>query len=281
MAIYAIGDIQGCFDEFKALLEKLQFNPGQDNLWLTGDLVNRGPDSLKVLRYVRDLGESAVTVLGNHDLHLLAIAYVGDKKRTEDTFDELLSAPDKDELLDWLRHRPLMHTAETVGYTLVHAGLSPHWTLADARQYAYEVEHVLRGQHYRHYFVHMYGDEPAQWSANLKRWDHLRYITNCFTRLRYVDLEGRLCLKFKGSPEEKPSDYIPWFKVGGRKSKDNRIIFGHWAALGFHDEDGVIGLDTGCLWGGMLTAVKLDGPPGSKLEPISLPCGRVCDPKDF
>lgn len=281
MAIYAIGDIQGCFDEFKALLEKIKFDPGQDNLWLTGDLVNRGPDSLKVLRYVRGLGESVITVLGNHDLHLLAIASVGDKKNNDDTFDELLNAPDKDELLDWLRHRPLIHTAEYFGYTLVHAGLSPQWTLANARQYAHEVEHVLRGQYYRHYFVHMYGNEPAQWSENLNRWDRLRYITNCFTRLRYVDIEGRLQLNFKGPPEKSPSDHIPWFKVDGRKSKDNKIIFGHWATLGFHDADGVICLDTACLWGGKLTAVKLDGPPESKLEPISLSCAEACDPKSF
>ena len=259
MSIYAIGDIQGCFDELIGLLEEIHFDPTIDCLWFTGDLVNRGPDSLKVLRFVRDLCEkgAALTVLGNHDLHMLAVAEDLAPFHYGDTLSEIFAAPDREELLSWLRCQPLMHHDAEINYTLVHAGLAPQWNLASAQTCTKQVEAVLQGENYRDFFTHMYGNEPNVWSDDLIGWDRLRLIINYFTRLRFCKADGTICVKAKGKPGTQPKGYLPWFEVPNRKSQDLRIVFGHWSTLGLYQNDGVIALDTGCLWGNQLTAMQL------------------------
>jgi len=263
LSVYAIGDLQGCFDELKELLDKINFDNKNDQLWFTGDLVNRGPKSLKCLRFVKALGESAVTVLGNHDLHLLAIANGQEQfMRKADTVQKILTAPDREELLDWLRQCPLLHHDSDLGFTMVHAGLPPQWDLEQAMTCASEVETVLSGNIYIDYFAEMYGNQPDSWSEDLSGWDRLRFITNCFTRLRYCAPDGRLELKEKGPPGTQASPFIPWFKNADRKSRHLKIIFGHWATLLLRDEDysnnNVFPIDTGCLWGRKLTALRLE-----------------------
>lgn len=259
MAVYALGDLQGCYDELRRLLDTIAFDPGSDRLWLVGDLVNRGPRSLEVLRLVKQLGDSAVAVLGNHDLHLLAVAASEEHMKRRDTFQSVLSAPDRDELLEWLRHRPLLHHDPELGYTLLHAGLPPQWDLATAGACAAEVERALRGSGYRKLFAHMYGDRPQRWSEELQGWDRLRFTINCLTRLRYCDPEGRLALGHNGPPGSQPPPYLPWFQVPGRRSAGLNLVFGHWATLGLHLAPGIHALDSGCVWGGSLTALRLDG----------------------
>lgn len=266
MALYAIGDIQGCYDALRRLLDKLSFDASNDQLWFTGDLVNRGPRSLDTLRLVKQLGNAAVTVLGNHDLHLLAVAAAKRKPHRKDTLDQVLAAPDAEELLDWLRRQPLLHSNEK--FSLVHAGLAPQWDIATAKQCASEVERVLRSADYREFFENMYGDVPDRWSPDLSGWDRLRFITNCLTRLRYCDKEGRIELKTKGSPASSPPHLMPWFAVPERRSRGSEILFGHWSTLGFYADDGCYCLDTGCLWGGTLTALRLD----SVLSRVSVSC---------
>ena len=275
MAIYAIGDIQGCFKELMTLLTKLHFEPGRDQVWFVGDLVNRGPQSLEVLRYVRNLGENAVTVLGNHDIHLLAVAGGHTTARRGDTFHNVLNAPDCPELLDWLRHQPLLHHDDSLGVTMIHAGLPPQWDLATAWACAAEVENALHGEHYQTYLAAIYGDGPAQWSDTLTRSERWRFITNCFTRLRYCDVQGRLALKDKGAPGTQTVGYLPWFAVPGRASADMEIVFGHWSTLGACDVSGIHPLDTGCVWGGALTALQLDG---GLRKRIGIPCPGLCKP---
>jgi bis(5'-nucleosyl)-tetraphosphatase (symmetrical) len=267
MAIYAIGDVQGCFAELQCLLEKLHFDPAADRLWFTGDLVNRGPQSLETLRFVRSLGNAAVTVLGNHDLHLLAVAHGVSRTKHRDTFGDVLGAPDRDELLDWLRRRPLLHREG--GFYLIHAGLPPQWSAEEAERHAAEVEAVLVGENYPEFFRHMYGDQPDLWSDSLTGWDRLRFVTNCLTRLRYCGRDGRVDLKQKGAPGSQPPSLMPWFAVPERRSQGANILFGHWSTLGFHAEQGVFCLDTGCLWGGELTALRLDG-AGQRISVPSL-----------
>lgn len=267
MAIYAIGDVQGCFAELQRLLEKIGFDPREDSLKFTGDLVNRGPRSLETLRFIKGLGAAAVTVLGNHDLHLLSVAVGASKTRHKDTFGDILNAPDRDELLDWLRHRPLLHHGHR--FYLVHAGLPPQWNMGTAMKHAREVEAVLQSHDYAEFFAHMYGDEPAQWSDELTGWERLRFITNALTRIRYCGPDGRLDFKEKCRPGQQPQSLAPWFEVPNRRSKSAEIIFGHWSTLGFYAKNGCYGLDTGCLWGGELTALRLDG---SEMRRISLPC---------
>lgn len=262
MAVYAIGDIQGCYDALRRLLDALAFDPGKDQVWFTGDLVNRGPHSLDTLRFVRQLGVAAVTVLGNHDLHLLAVASSHRKPHRKDTLDEILSAADSEELLDWLRFRPLLHSDGR--FCLVHAGLPPQWDLATAQACAGEVEAVLRSKHYQAFFPHMYGDQPDAWSEQLTGWGRLRYITNCLTRLRYCQPDGRLELHSKMAPTDAPGHLIPWFAMPQRRSRGLPVIFGHWSTLGFYAADACYGLDTGCLWGGELTALRLDHPAMAK-----------------
>ncbi len=258
MAVYAIGDIQGCYDPLRRLLDKLKYDPGQDKVWFTGDLVNRGPKSLKVLRFVRSLGDGAVAVLGNHDLHLLAVSEFPDRLRSKDTLDNILGAADRDELLDWLRHLPLLHHDKELGFTMVHAGLSPQWDLKTARKAAGELEEILQGPQSRKFLKGMYGNTPAEWSPDLSKMDRLRYITNCFTRMRFCDRKGRLELTFKGRPKGKNWKYVPWFRVPRRANRKLRIVFGHWSTLGPVTDKRIYPLDTGCVWGGCLSAVRLD-----------------------
>ncbi|MEH6627225.1 MAG: symmetrical bis(5'-nucleosyl)-tetraphosphatase [Motiliproteus sp.] len=258
MATYAIGDIQGCLDELLKLLDKVQFSD-QDQLWLTGDLVNRGPRSLDTLRFIQQLGPRAKVILGNHDLHLLAMAYTGSRKGSKDTLDDILNAPDRDELLHWLRHQPLLYSDSVLKFTMVHAGIPPGWKLKHAKKYAREVERVLQGDNFTQYFAHMYGNQPDLWSPDLKDWDRLRCITNYFTRIRFCDAEGRLELKTKSSPFEPPTGYLPWYAHKKRAMKKKRILFGHWASLeGKANTKNVYALDTGCVWGGTLTALRLE-----------------------
>ena len=256
MAIYAIGDIQGCQEEFQLLLKNIQFDSRRDQLWLVGDLVNRGPGSLAVLRYVKGLGERAITVLGNHDLHLLAVAEDKAELHHSDTLDEILQAPDRDELLFWLRHQRLLY--EQDGYVLVHAGLLPQWNVKQAVGLAREVEQALRGDDYAVFFEHMYGNSPHGWCDDFTGYKRLRVITNAFTRMRICDTQGKMEFKFKGEVEKIPEGYMPWFDLPKRKSRDTTVIFGHWSALGLKITPNIIALDTGCLWGGTLTAIRLE-----------------------
>lgn len=275
MAVYAIGDIQGCFDELMRLLELIEFDESCDKLWFCGDLVNRGPKSLETLRYVKSLGDKAVTVLGNHDLHLLAKAYGHGKFLAKDTLDEIINAPDSEELLTWLRNQPLFHRDKKLGFAMVHAGLVPQWDLDTAQSCANELHEVLSGDDFISFLSQMYGNKPDQWSDSLEGIDRLRFITNVFTRLRYCDKEGRLDYKSKGAPGSQSKDYFPWFKVKGRKSKGKKLVFGHWSTLGTGESKKTFSLDGGCLWGGQLVALRLD-----KTEPkwFSLPCEGACAP---
>lgn len=270
MPTYAIGDIQGCCDEFELLLDALQFSPERDRLWIVGDLVNRGPRSADVLRKVKALGDAAITVLGNHDLHLLAVVLSPNEKiKQKDTLDDILQAPDRDELLTWLRHRPLLHHDARLGYTMIHAGLPPQWDLHTAQSCAHELESALRDvQTAKDLFAHMYGDQPNRWSPDLAGFDRLRFTTNCLTRLRFCRDDGQLELKYKGTLEDAPSGLHPWFRAPNRRSRDLRIVCGHWSALGYHDGDGVLSIDTGCVWGSQLCAVRLD----RRQPPVMIPC---------
>ncbi|MBM3203030.1 symmetrical bis(5'-nucleosyl)-tetraphosphatase [Candidatus Woesearchaeota archaeon] len=256
MTLYAIGDVQGCLDELERLLDQLAFDPDKDRLWFTGDLVNRGPRSLETLRRVRGLGEAAITVLGNHDLHLLAVACGVRQLKARDTLMPVLQAPDRDELLDWLRTRPLAHRAGN--HLMVHAGLTPQWTVDQVLERAAEAESWLRGAHYPELFKHLYGDTPEQWSERLEGWPRLRFIVSCLTRIRYCDRQARLDFKCKRSPGQQPAHLIPWFELEDRKTRPLEIIFGHWATLGAWRGQGVTCLDSGCLWGGSLSALNLD-----------------------
>lgn len=274
MAVFAIGDVQGCFDALRALLDKLKFDPATDRLWFAGDLVNRGPQSLEVLRFVRSLPQ-AVTVLGNHDLHLLAVATGQAPAKKHDTFADVLAAPDRDELLGWLRTRPLLHHDAALGYTLVHAGLLPLWDLATAQRLAREAGHFIERSDHNELYTHMYGDTPDHWEEQLAGWARIRVIINGFTRLRYCDRLGRMDLRPKMAPGQQPPNLLPWFQVPDRRSADMRIVFGHWSTLGVRHADGVIALDSGCLWGGRLTAVRLT----HSLDFTDVPCSqRVAPP---
>lgn len=258
MAVYAIGDIQGCFDELQGALKQIKFKPHKDKLWFVGDLVNRGPKSLETLRFVKDLGDAAITVLGNHDLHLLAMAFGTKKHSKKDTLQDILEAPDADELLHWLRHRPLMHHDKDLGYAMIHAGLPPEWDIATAQRCAREVEVVLQGANYSDYFTHMYGDQPDHWDEALEGMQRYRFITNCFTRLRMCSKPGQLLLHHKGSPESCEDNAKPWFQIKNRASRGQKILFGHWSTLGYLHENDVWALDSGCLWGGELSILRID-----------------------
>ncbi len=272
LARYAIGDIQGCATELAALLKRLRFSPDRDRLWFVGDLVNRGPDSLEALRLVHALRDNAIVVLGNHDLHLLALAYgPASPPRSGDTLDGVLSAPDRDRLLEWLLARPLAHF--DAGDLLIHAGLVPQWSAAQTLQLASEVEAVLR-ERPGELFAQMYGDQPDRWSERLEGPERWRFTVNVLTRLRVCTRTGQVNLRLKGAPPEGGSPYLPWFKIGQRASRDVRVVFGHWSALGYVNADGVLGLDTGCVWGGALTAQNLDAPG----ERVSQPCSGYLVP---
>jgi bis(5'-nucleosyl)-tetraphosphatase (symmetrical) len=265
MAVYAVGDVQGCAAELEDLLEKLNFDASRDRLWFVGDLVNRGPDSLQVLRRVRELGEAAVVVLGNHDLHLLALRAGG--AEPDPGLQAVLSAPDRERLLDWLQSRPLLHHDPRLDVSMVHAGLPPQWSLETARSCAAELEAALLGERSGELFAHMYGNRPDLWRDDLEGYDRLRFITNALTRLRVCDSDGRMKLKFKGPPSLIPRGCVPWFEVPWRGTRGRRIVCGHWSALGYRDADGVLALDTGCVWGGTLTAQRIDRPE----PPVAVP----------
>lgn len=259
MATYAIGDIQGCYQALQCLLEEVSFNPSNDTLWLAGDLINRGPQSLETLRFVHTLGDSCVTVLGNHDLHLLAIDRGIRKPHKSDTIDEILNAPDKEELLCWLQQQKLIHHDAALGFTMVHAGIPPMWTLAQALLYAQEVEQVLQSNQADEYFSAMYGNSPSLWSDELAGPPRWRLITNYLTRMRYCTTAGDLDLVTKGSNPPDDKLFQPWFSHQHRLTQDNKIIFGHWAALqGVTNIANTYALDTGCVWGGQLTAMRLE-----------------------
>lgn len=264
MATYAIGDVQGCFDELKALLTQINFNSDHDQLWFCGDLVNRGPKSLETLRFIRSLEDNALTVLGNHDLHLLATAFDHQQPGKKDTFDSMLNADDADELFDWLRRRPLLHHDAEKNITLLHAGIHPHWSISKAQQLANEMEQVLQSDNHINFYKHMYGDKPFTWDDELTGWPRYRFITNILTRLRYCDKDGKPSLGAKGEPGSQADHLIPWYQVPGRKSKNDTIIFGHWSTLphaGFSGINNAYAIDSGCLWGGALTAMRIDVQP--------------------
>ena len=221
-----------------------------------GDLVNRGPDSLACLRYVRSLGDSAVAVLGNHDLHLICVAEGVEKRRKRDTIEDVLAAPDREELLEWLRFRPLLHVEG--GYAVVHAGLLPQWSVPRAQGLAREVEQELRGPDYRALLARMYGDEPSEWDESLSGVDRLRVVINAMTRLRVCDVRGAMVLKFKGEPGEAAQGLTPWFDMPGRANRDHTIVCGHWSALGLALRPDLLSLDSGCVWGRSLSAVRLE-----------------------
>ena len=262
MAQYAIGDLQGCYDPFRRLLDKIPFDPERDRLWLTGDLVNRGPQSRKTLRYVKSLGDSVVTVLGNHDLHLLALA--NDIKVSDSRFDSLwkiLGNEDCDELIDWLRRRPLAHYSKKLNTLMVHAGVPQEWSVKKTLARAAEVEAALQGDDYVSFLENMYGNKPAKWSGKLSGHERLRYIVNALTRMRMLDHAGRLDFTFSGPPENGPDGLTPWFNAHKAKWRGTRVVFGHWSALGLIVKKDLIAVDTGCVWGRQLTAVRLNKRP--------------------
>ena len=258
MATYAIGDVQGCYDSLMKLLDKIDYDDNQDTLWFAGDLVNRGPKSLKTLRFIKGLGDKAVSVLGNHDLHLLALYYCGQAPKKSDTLLPALTANDSEEIMAWLRHLPLVHRDKKLNAVMVHAGLPPQWSAKKAVKRSQEVELFLQGENYLDFFHHMYGNLPDQWHKSLQGLDRLRAIVNYFTRMRYCTQDGKLDLITKEGLDKAPDGFKPWFKLQ-RKSIDDRIFFGHWAALeGKADSPNVFALDTGCVWGGKLSAIRIE-----------------------
>ncbi len=270
MAIYAIGDLQGCYDPLVALLDRIRFDPAQDRLWFCGDLVNRGGQSLETLRLVKSLDAHSVTVLGNHDLSLLSIATRTEEERNKANPDlrRVLQAHDADTLLEWLRHRPLMHVDHDIGFAMVHAGLSPRWTIKVAEARAREVERELRGEGFRNLMKRLFGNKPAGWSKQLTGVERLRAIINVMTRMRFCDVHGRIGFDFKAEPGTQKNGFYPWFEVPGGKKRELPVVCGHWSALGLFRGLGVYSIDTGAVWGGHLTALKLGPDP----EVIQVPC---------
>ena len=256
MATYAIGDVQGCADALRRLLDALGFERSRDCLWFVGDLVNRGPDSLATLRLVKDLGERAVTVLGNHDFHLLAVSAGHAKMHRGDTLKQVLEAPDRDELLAWLRQRPMLHVEGA--WAMVHAGLLPQWGVAKAQALAQEVERALRGAGWREFLAQLYGDMPDTWSENLRGADRLRVIVNAMARMRFCTQDGTIELRTKGETAKAPPGFFPWFDAPGRASRDHTLVCGHWSTLGLKLRPDLFALDSGCVWGGKLSAVRLE-----------------------
>jgi bis(5'-nucleosyl)-tetraphosphatase (symmetrical) len=260
MTIWAIGDIQGCFDPLQRLLDKCRFDPAQDQLWMVGDLVNRGPHSLETLRFIRSLGKSAVTVLGNHDLYLLMVAADAVPRRgKDDTLDPIFAAPDVAELLDWLKSQPLAYAQTLNGqrHVMLHAGLLPEWSADDALALSEEVSKHLRGPDFGAFLVSLWGDTPLGWNKDLNALDRARVIVNAMTRMRFCSRQGIMDLKIKGKPENAPEGHVPWFEVPGRKTAKDTLVVGHWSALGLKITPNLVALDSGCLWGGHLTAVSL------------------------
>jgi bis(5'-nucleosyl)-tetraphosphatase (symmetrical) len=268
MTTYAIGDIQGCYNAFQALLIRIRFNPKVDQLWLVGDLINRGSGSLEVLRWCYRHQDSLKIVLGNHDLHALVVAAGFVRAHKGDTLDALLEADDCDVLLDWLRYQYLVYQDEN--YLMVHAGLLPQWTAKEAIKYAAEVETALQGNNYLNFLANMYGNLPNSWSDDLSGLDRLRVITNAMTRLRVCTAQGEMEFSFKGELPDVPEGLIPWFDVPNRATQTSQVIFGHWSALGLQQRPNLYALDTGCLWGGHLTAMNLETKEITQVESHSL-----------
>jgi bis(5'-nucleosyl)-tetraphosphatase (symmetrical) len=256
MATFAIGDLQGCYRQFEQLLDLISFDRAQDRLWLVGDIVNRGSDSLEILRFVKGLTGAVTVVLGNHDLHLLMVAEGCASLSPNDTIQDILSAPDREELLDWLRQQKLLHVDGN--YAMVHAGLLPSWSIAQASELAKAAEAAIQGEEFHEFCLHMYGDHPDHWDEALSGYTRLRVIINAMTRMRICTPDGKMYFKFKGVVEDIPDGYLPWFETPHRASREATIIFGHWSALGLQLRNNLIALDTGCLWGGTLTAIRLD-----------------------
>ncbi|MFT7387132.1 MAG: bis(5'-nucleosyl)-tetraphosphatase (symmetrical) [Candidatus Endobugula sp.] len=259
MTVYAVGDLQGCLQPLKQLLKQVSFDSDNDTLWLTGDLINRGGECLETLRFVYAMRDSVVTVLGNHDLHLLAVAAGVRAQSSSDTLSEILNAPDREVLVNWLRHQPLLHHDPTLEFAMVHAGIPPQWSLKKAKERAREVETVLRGDLCDFFLMTMYGNTPECWKKGLKDADRWRVITNYFTRMRFCTAKGKLELETKAGIHHAPKGYAPWFEHLNRKTYDVRILFGHWAALeGQAYSENVFALDTGYVWGNKMTMIQLD-----------------------
>ncbi|MDD5249259.1 MAG: symmetrical bis(5'-nucleosyl)-tetraphosphatase [Rhodocyclaceae bacterium] len=277
MATYAIGDIQGCYDPLRRLLDYIGFDAADDRLWFVGDLVNRGPQSLEVLRFVRSLGDAALVVLGNHDLHLVMQAEGFGKASKEDTLADVLAVPDCAELMAWLRAWPLFHVEGE--YAMVHAGLLPQWTVAQAQALSDEAHAALVAPDYKDFLSHMWGSEPAAWRDDLAGWDRLRVVVNAMTRMRFCTPDGTMEFRAsgaKGPPERGPAGCVPWFDAPGRASADHTLVCGHWSALGFRQAENLLALDSGCLWGGSLTAVRLED-----RRVFQLPCRRQVEPSGW
>jgi bis(5'-nucleosyl)-tetraphosphatase (symmetrical) len=266
MAHYVIGDVQGCDAELAALLQQCAFNPEHDQLWLVGDLVNRGPDSLAVLRRIRALGDAARCVLGNHDLHLLALAYGHGKKHRQDTLDDILAAPDHDELIHWLCQQPLLH--QEAGWMMVHAGLWPEWDESTAIELASEISEQLQTRP-ETFLAHLYGNHPDRWSPHHQDMARWRFGVNVMTRMRFIHQDGRLDLAFKGERQHAPASLKPWFEYPSPQPRQHRILCGHWSALGLWISPEVVALDTGCIWGQHLSAYRLED--GQVFQQAALP----------
>ncbi|OYY73303.1 MAG: bis(5'-nucleosyl)-tetraphosphatase (symmetrical) [Gammaproteobacteria bacterium 28-57-27] len=278
MPTYVIGDLQGCLDPLKRLLDQIQFNYDQDKLWFVGDVVNRGPQSLETLRFVRELEHCSITVLGNHDLHLLAVAYTGKKSKGKDTLGDILHAPDREELLDWLRKRPLLHHEPSLAALLVHAGIPPAWDIETSLARAHEVEQVLGSNHAAELLSIMYNDQPDRWRNDMTQSERLIYSINAFTRMRYFKPDGRMEFKNKGAPAQSPAQLIPWYDMP-RQPLGARVFFGHWSTLGQirlpkHTVE-ALAMDSGCLWGGRLSTIQVDDPD---LPMYSVACAETVKP---
>jgi len=274
MATYAIGDLQGCLEPLQRLLDDLNYDQAADHLWFVGDLVNRGPASLELLRFVKNLGAGATVVLGNHDLHLVMQAEGYGKRNAEDTLEAVLAAPDREDLLAWLRSRPLFHVEGE--YAMVHAGLLPSWAVAKASALSREAELALTAPNYRDFLANMWGSTPTSWSDDLAGWDRLRVVVNAMTRMRFCSPAGLMEFKVKGPVANAPAGCLPWFDVPGRASTDHTIVCGHWSALGLRIEERLLALDTGCLWGGSLTAIRLED-----RRVFQVPCSRQVEPSGW
>ncbi|MAS82399.1 MAG: diadenosine tetraphosphatase [Legionellales bacterium] len=263
MSTYAIGDLQGCFSELNELLDIINFNETTDQLWFVGDIINRGPESLACLRFVKSLGNNARTVLGNHELHLLAVANNVCNLHRKDTLDEILNSDDAEELLNWIRNLPLLVNDNELNFVMSHAGLPPQWTLKETQKFAQETEVLLRGDGFNDFIKYLYGDEPDEWTESLKGYDRHRFIINALTRIRYCYADGRLNLTAKNAPGKEENHLIPWYSLPNRQTNKNKIIFGHWSTVHLGNvkdfkQFNVYPLDTGCLWGGYMTAMRLE-----------------------
>lgn len=271
MTDYAIGDIQGCYDELQTLLELIEFDSSQDRLWLVGDIINRGPHSLKTLRFVKNLGNRAITVLGNHEIYAMAAFHNIVHYDPGNTFYEIFEAPDCDELLHWMRHRPLLYYEKENNAVMVHAGIPPVWNLHDALNYARELETALRNDQYVTLLREVFGNHPTYWDQHLQGWQYYRYLIDGLTRIRFCTPTGTLDVKSKGGLRDAPEQYYPWFQVPGRKKISTDIIFGHWSTLKGHIKPPLYGLDTGCIWGGPLTALRLNDKKIFQTQPRKTP----------